>query len=88
MLDQLMIVLILSVVTAECVANDDDDDGDSNNRRWSSQYQQLQSTYLVNPKNNYPANTALANNHYTPSPSSSDGGVSYQLKLIFVLKLF
>ena len=87
MLDQLMIVLILSVVTAECVTNDDDDD-DSNNRRWSSQYQQLQSTYLVNPKNNYPANTALANNHYTPSPSSSEGGVSYQLKLIFVLKLF
>ncbi len=58
------------------------------NRRWSNQYQQnIQSTYLVNPKNNYPGNTAVSNspNQFTPSPSSASDGVRLKSPVLKIL---
>ncbi len=70
-----MVILIVALLIVDVAMGRSAAD---ENRRWSNQYQQnIQSTYLVNPKNNYPGNTAVSNspNQFTPSPSSLSDGV-------------
>ena len=50
-------------------------------RRWSNQYQQLESAYVVNPKNNYPGNTGISTNPFSGSTAIPDSGVS--IKMLF-----